>query len=179
MPRNSQGLTVIELVIALAIAALLFGIALPAWSNAKDATRMSSARTQLIASLQTSITRAAVTGRRVVLCPSADGASCTGGTDWTIGWIAFHDNNLNREREPDEPLVGFWPALAGEVHITTTSGRPKFVIQPHGGNAGSNITFTMCDRRGPAKAQTVVMSNQGRIRYGTATAEAAERTCPG
>jgi type IV fimbrial biogenesis protein FimT len=179
MQRTAAGFTMLELLIALVIVAVLLGIALPAFSSAQDATRMGTARTQLISSLHTSITRATVTGRRVVLCPSADGAHCTGGTDWSIGWIGFHDNNKNRERDADESLVGSWPALAGQVHITTTNGRPKFVIQGHGGNAGSNITFTMCDRRGPAKAQTVVLNNQGRIRYGKATAEAAARTCPG
>lgn len=178
MQRNVPGFTLVELLIGLAIVTILFAVALPAFSSAQDATRMGTARTQLIASLHTSITRATVTGRRVVLCPSTDHSSCTGGTDWSGGWIAFHDDNQNRIRDAGESLVGSWPALAGMVHVTTTSGRPKFVIQGHGGNAGSNITFTMCDRRGASKAQTVVLNNQGRIRYGKASAEAAARTCP-
>jgi len=47
------------------------------------------------------------------------------------------------------------------------------VFQPNGGNAGSNITFTLCDGRGAAQATTLVLANDGRMRAGTPTPAAA------
>jgi type IV fimbrial biogenesis protein FimT len=61
--------------------------------------------------------------------------------------------------------------------MRSTEGRKRIVFQAHGGNAGSNVTFTLCDGRGPAKAQTLVLNNQGRMRYGTPSAEAIALTC--
>jgi type IV fimbrial biogenesis protein FimT len=50
------------------------------------------------------------------------------------------------------------------------------VFQPNGGNAGSNATFTLCDGRGAARASTVVLANDGRLRRGRPT-PAAARAC--
>ena len=48
------------------------------------------------------------------------------------------------------------------------------VFQPNGSNAGSNITWTLCDGRGAAAAVTIVVANNGRLRTGTPTAAAAQ-----
>jgi type IV fimbrial biogenesis protein FimT len=48
------------------------------------------------------------------------------------------------------------------------------VVQPNGGNAGSNVTFTLCDGRGADQATTLVLANNGRLRSGTPTADAAQ-----
>jgi type IV fimbrial biogenesis protein FimT len=64
-------------------------------------------------------------------------------------------------------------ALGGRVHLRSTTGRTRLVFQPNGGNAGSNVTFTLCDGRGPAKAVTLVLANSGRLRTGQPTEAAA------
>jgi type IV fimbrial biogenesis protein FimT len=51
------------------------------------------------------------------------------------------------------------------------------VFQGNGGNAGSNVTFTLCDGRGPGRAKTLVLSNQGRFRHGTPSPAALAATC--
>jgi type IV fimbrial biogenesis protein FimT len=48
-----------------------------------------------------------------------------------------------------------------------------------GGNAGSNATFTLCDRRGARGAVALVLSNGGRLRAGTPSAAAAQRCAAG
>jgi type IV fimbrial biogenesis protein FimT len=50
------------------------------------------------------------------------------------------------------------------------------VFQPNGGNAGSNVTFTLCDGRGAAQARSLVMANDGRLRA-TPAGAAAARAC--
>ena len=178
MRSIATGFTLIELMIALAVIGILLGIALPSYESFMEASRAGAAKSALMSSLSTTINRAATTGHQAVLCPSQDSTSCSAAIHWSHGWIAFFDLNGNRERDTDEALILSEPALTGKVRLTTTTGRTRIVIQPNGGNAGSNVTFTFCDGRGPAKAQTIVLSNEGRLRYGTPSAAAIAATCP-
>ncbi len=176
--KYGRGFTLMELLVALAVLGLVFGIALPSYRAIVDGARMESARSSLLNSLRSGMVHAGARAVRVVFCPSLDGETCTGGTEWTDGWIAFRDINANRERDPGEGLLGYSQALPHGVRLTTSVGRPKIVLQNYGGNPGSNVTFVLCGTRGPAKAQTIVLSNQGRFRYGKPTSAQVEGRCP-
>lgn len=178
MKTQQTGVTLIELLFAVVIVGVLLGIALPSFSAYLEAARAGAAKSALLSSVTTSINRAAVTSSHVVLCSSSDGASCAGSPDWSHGWVGFIDLNGNRQREPGEALVVSEGALSGKVRLTSTTGRTRLVFQPNGGNAGSNVTFTLCDGRGPKRAETLVISNTGRLRYGTPKAKAIAATCP-
>lgn len=178
MNRTADGFTLIELMIALAITAILLGVALPAFSSSIAAVRASDARSALLTSLMMASRQGLMTGTRTVLCPSPDGNTCTGKSpDWSRGWIVFQDNDGNRERAGSERIFHQQPALLAGVHLRSTTGRTRVVFQGNGGNAGSNVTFTLCDGRGPAKAQSLVLNNQGRLRAGTPTAANIAATC--
>jgi type IV fimbrial biogenesis protein FimT len=179
MKSQCTGLTLIELIVSLAIIAVLFGIALPSFGDYIEASRASAAKSALLASLTRAASRAAISGEHAVLCPTDDGATCTGAPDWTGGWIAFLDTNNDRVRDAGESLILHELALAGKVRLRSTVGRTRIVFQPNGGNAGSNVTFTLCDGRGPKRAETLVLNNVGRMRIGTPTAKAIAETCPG
>lgn len=174
---TQRGLTLIELLFVLGIVCLLTMIAVPALSGAVEAARATDARSELLLSIVAAVNHAALTGNHAVLCPSLDGAHCRTGTDWSGGWIAFTDNNGDREHAATEFMIQRQPALSGKVRLTSTVGRSRLVFQGNGGNAGSNVTFTLCDGRGPAKAQTLVLSNDGRLRAGIPSAAAIAATC--
>ena len=173
MPSRSRGFTLIEALIALLIAGVLLGVAVPAWSGALAAAHATSARAALLESLTRSISHAALTGSEVVLCPG-DAGGCRSSIDWSGGWIAYADIDRDRQRGANETLLYSQPVLAGNVHLRSTVGRTHLVFQPNGGNAGSNVTFTLCDGRGAARAATLVLANNGRLRGGTPTATAAQ-----
>ena len=88
----------------------------------------------------------------------------------------FIDRNGSRERELDEAVIMVKPALDG-ARLLSTSGRSRIVFQGNGGNAGSNVTFTLCDGRGAGKAQTLVVSNTGNLRRGVPDAERIALAC--
>ena len=176
--RHFNGFTLIELLTATAALAILLGIVLPSAANALDAARATDAKANLVASVAQGVQRAALTGRHVVLCASGDGLTCARSTDWSRGWILFVDRDGDRQRADDETLLRSQPALNGQVRITSTVGRTRIVFQPNGGNAGSNVTFTLCDRRGPARAETFVLNNRGGMRTGAPSATALATTCP-
>ena len=173
-----RGLTLIELLIAVAVASVLAAVAVPALSGGLEASRGADARAALLASLMAASNRAALTGTRGVLCPSSDGHDCTDSPDWSSGWLVFMDVNASREIDAGEPILRVQQALAGRVRLRSTVGRTRIVFQGNGGNAGSNVTFTLCDGRGPAKARALILSNTGNLRDGAATAANLAATCP-
>ncbi|MEJ7747360.1 MAG: GspH/FimT family pseudopilin [Luteimonas sp.] len=176
MDYRARGFTLIEAITAMLIAAILLTIAVPAWSSAMSAAHNGAARSALASSLLDAVRRSALTGGEVVMCPDTGAAQCQGSVDWSGGWIVFADLNGNRSRDPNEPLVQHVAALEGGVHLRSTAGRTRLVFQPNGGNAGSNVTFTLCDGRGIAKAATLILANDGRLRQGTPGSSAA-RAC--
>ena len=175
MPYRVSGFTLIEAVIALAVASVLIATVVPTWTGAVEATHAGAAKSALLASMTRSISHAAIAGTEVVLCPG-DASGCHDTPDWSGGWIAYADLDGDRVRDPADTLLHAEPALSGKVQLRSTTGRRRLVFQPSGGNAGSNITFTLCDGRGAGKATSLVLANDGRLRAGKPTATAA-RTC--
>jgi len=172
MALRTSGFTLLELVASVSVVGILAGIAIPAVRDAAEATRSGAATGALLASWMASVSHAANTGAEVVLCPG-DAGGCRATTDWSHGWIAFADLDGDRTRSAGETLLREAPALGGEVHLRSTVGRTRVVFQPNGGNAGSNVTWTLCDGRGPDAAITLVLANDGRLRKGAPSAGAA------
>lgn len=170
---NMYGFTLIEAVIVLGVVGILLAISVPAVTDAVASTHAASVRTTLYESVVAAGNHATVTATEVVLCASADGRLCSGSQDWARGWIAFSDRDGDREHGSMEILVRRQEALRHGTRLYTTSGRTRLVFQSLGGAAGSNATFTLCDKRGPAKATAVVLANSGRIRTGKPTPAAA------
>ena len=173
--RATRGFTLIEALVALLVLAILLGLAVPALSNASEAVHNGSAQAALGGSILGAVTHSAAAGAEVVLCPG-DANGCRSTIDWSRGWIAFADIDGDRRRDPADTLLKRVEALGGDVHLRSTPGRTRLVFQPNGSNAGSNVTFTLCDGRGVEKAMTLVLANNGRLRKGPPS-ETAARAC--
>ena len=167
MHGRIHGFTLIEAVVTLAIGSLLFGMAVSVCTSALARADASAARSALLSSLTLAIRHAALAGTEVVLCPG-DAAGCRNSFDWSGGWIAYADIDGDRRRDANETLLRKQAPLSERVRLLTSKGRRRLVFQPTGGNAGSNATFTLCDSRGPEKAVTLVLANNGRLRAGRA-----------
>jgi len=176
--KSQQGWTLIELAIATSVAAIMFGIAVPTFTGGLEAARAADARADLHESFMVAINQAVTVGARTVLCPGTRDLGCLDDPDWSGGWLVFIDANGSRELEGGERLLRAYPALPGRVHLRTTKGRTRIVFQASGANHGSNVTFTLCDGRGPERAVTLVLANTGSFREGVPSAESAALTCP-
>ena len=177
MRKEARGFTLLEAIIALAIVAILASIAIPSWQSARAAVHAAKARSEMLETILAAVRHSALAGTEVVLCkpatPTIDRCETT--TNWTAGWALFADINGNRVRDANEPVIHRHRALSGGVKLWTTGGRTRLVFQPNGGNAGSNVTFTLCDDRGAQKAVTFVLANDGRMHWGRPTAVAAQQ----
>lgn len=175
--RRHHGFTLLDLLIALAILGILFGLAIPGLKNAVARVQAGSARSAITATLFDAQRNATILGREIVICPGD--SQCVGGVDWSQGWLAFVDRDGNRLHSPGEQIVHREPKLPAGVRLRGTVGRPRIVYQPSGGNAGANITFTLCDRRGPRDALALILSNGARLRSTRAAPPAAAACAAG
>lgn len=93
-PARAAGFTLVELVVVLAVAAVLLVMAVPSFTLVMNTNRLAALSNDVIASLQTARMEAVRRGVRVVICNSANGTSCTNSTSWT-GWVVFADANAD------------------------------------------------------------------------------------
>jgi len=171
--RNPRGFTLVELLMTLAVLAILTACAAPAFGNLISSTGARASRSNLIAALNTARIFAASKTAQVVVCPSADGQYCGHTTEWQHGWLVFVDSDRNDVRDAGEELLAVGERQPEGVAILSTEGRTHVDYRPDGSATGSNVSFTVCDRRGAGAASALVINNAGRVRTGEPTAAAA------
>ncbi len=88
--RQQHGLTLVELMVTIAIVAILGALAAPNFQTMIQANRARSVASELMDMLNLARSEAARRGQPVSVCPSSNGNSCSStGTGWDSGWIAF------------------------------------------------------------------------------------------
>ena len=175
--KQVKGVTLIELMIVISIGAVLTTMALPSFNNLLQSAASRSARSALSVSISQARIGAAMRGTQIVVCPSSNQSDCISDSRWHHGWIAFIDSNRNSERDANEEIIAVTQAQASGVAILSTSGRQRIRYQADGSASGTNLTLTVCDRRGPSAARTLVINNSGRLRSGAPTASQAAAAC--
>jgi type IV fimbrial biogenesis protein FimT len=172
-----QGVTLIELLIVVSILAVLTTIAMPALGNLKQAGASRSARSALSVAINQARIAAAMRRQQVIVCPSANQIDCDRSLRWQHGWIAFYDRNNDSAHDPGEEILTLAQAQPPGIAILGSSGRHRIRYQADGTSDGTNLTLTFCDRRGPASARTLVLSNAGRLRSGVPSPAQAAAAC--
>jgi type IV fimbrial biogenesis protein FimT len=174
---HGTGFTVLELMVTLAVAAVLLGLAIPAYETFINRQRMRAAVTGLHGDLLAARSQAVFQGIAVIACPGSPDDGCSGSNDWSAGWIVFEDHDGDREHDSGEPLRrrGSPPEA---VAVFTPVSRTALRFLPDGSAPGSNVSISLCGRGGPARARKLVISNIGRIRRDDHP-NVDEALCPG
>lgn len=98
-----QGFTLVELMITVAVLAIVVTLAAPSFSDLINRNRLTASANEIVGALQTARMEAVRRNTSVVLCPSTDGASCSG-TDWQR-LIIFSDDDGDATVDADDDNI--------------------------------------------------------------------------
>ncbi|PIF78871.1 type IV fimbrial biogenesis protein FimT [Variovorax sp. 54] len=177
--REQLGLTAIELMVTIAILAILIGIAAPSMTRFIVQWRLANAVNALTGSFRIARTEAIARARPVVICQLGAGtatacATGAGAKNLADGWIVFVNNDRDATSDysgsTGDELLLRQDALPGIANIAN-SGR--FVFLPNGlmqsGAAGIQFDATglKAADNPPWMQKMLCISRVGRMRYPT------------
>lgn len=160
----SRGLMLVELMVVVAVMALLLAFAAPSFNSLTASTQLTTTKNRLVLGLQKARSEALSRSRDVVLCPSRDGLRCEEASDWSNGWLLYIDNNRNGRFDAVEPLLLSQNLDPQQVSVRSNSGRRRITYRSLGESAGANATFVLCSRMRPDQGGQVIVANSGRVR---------------
>jgi len=162
--RTSNGFTLLELLVVLAICGILSAMAVPHVVKWLDNTRLRTTVMDLFADLQHARMMAARTSRNVILIFNTDKQGMLDNT-----YIIFVDNGRQRStiwtHEPDETVLRSGSTLPG-VHLVKVSfagGVPKTRFNPMGFPNGFGGHIYMCNQHGKHMGIHVNINGRPRI----------------
>lgn len=162
--HRSPGHSLVEVLIAIAVVAILAGVGLPTFADVMARQTVSTASGNWRDAHALGRSHAILRRVPTVLCPSADGENCETTLAWEGGFLLFEDPNRNRRRDASERVLRVFPEQS-RIRMTTSVGRRTVTFQPSGRTDGSNITMTICSLSAAApEGRRLITSNSGRTR---------------
>lgn len=142
---SAHGFTLVEMLIAIAIAAILLAIAVPSYNGSRLNSQLRASSNDLIGSINLARSEAIKGGSAVTMCASANGETCGGG--WNQGWVVLRGDDV----------LHVVSAIPTSFRLTELSGTASLQFQSTGVDA-TPASFTLCRSRPEPGPQERVVS---------------------
>ena len=172
--QRMTGITVIELLMALAVAAILMGLGAPGLSHFIKNNRLSESSFDMLGTINLARSEAVKRRVRVVLCRSADPQAATpscGGAErtWTTGWLVFASGDSNNTYEAGtDTLLGIGVLHSAGITVKTngtSNNNLEYNSDGTTNEGGGTAVFALCDNRGGAYGRQIEVPPHGRPRF--------------
>ncbi len=100
MKTRARGLTLLETMVVIGLAAILATIAIPSYLRFMTENRMASEMNSFETALMLARSEAIKRGEEVTLCTSTSGTDCSIASNWNAGWLIY-SNPQNQSDVPD------------------------------------------------------------------------------
>ncbi|MFT4652382.1 MAG: type IV fimbrial biogenesis protein FimT [Patiriisocius sp.] len=159
-PVTEKGMTLLEMLIALAVVAIVLTVVAPSVQTILAKNRTTSEINELSAVIQFARFTAIDQTSTAVLCPSANYSTCS--TNWNNPKIVFIDANNNNTRDTSEPLLMSTTAIASSNTMTGPTTAISFLDS---GAANASTSIKICPNTNENKlARSININAQGRVR---------------
>lgn len=170
-PLKESGFTLIELMVTIAVAAILLMVAVPSFKEMIDNNRLVTQVNALTTSLAVARSEAIQRSVQVTVCKSANLTACTTSGNWEQGWIIFEDVNGNGSVNAGDDLIRVFEGLPAGFTIRTANNFSDWIAYSRtgisSGNSGSATagTFRICTGdQVTTKSRAIEINTTGRAR---------------
>ena len=146
---------------------IVLAVAIPGYKTFVRNDRLVAQINNLAGHLAYARSEAVKRKQQVVLCASSDNASptptCTGGTDWEMGWLVFVDADSDEDLSEADELLRVRQSLEAN---NTLSGDSTLITYDYRGFLKANVasSFALCDERYEAHGKAITVTLSGRVR---------------
>ncbi len=165
--KNTNGITLIELLVTLAIVSIIAAIALPQFNIMIKNNALVTNTNAYVALLNYARTEAVTRESNVVLCATTNSTAAIpncNSNNWENGWVLFSDVGGTPNNFDNNDILlkrAARPALGSSIRSTfATLGRLTFAKT---GLASSAGIISFCDDRGINDSRAISVSRVGRI----------------
>ncbi|WP_250464203.1 GspH/FimT family pseudopilin [Microbulbifer litoralis] len=165
-PTNrTLGFTLVELLITVSLLAALSAVAVPSFNELIQDMRNRQAGRELFGHMNYARYMAVSRRQWVNVCGSSDSRSCDG--SWSLGSIVFPDENRNRKRDNDEPILRSFNNMPEGSRLEIGSLHKQLRYRPDG-HLSSTGSFLYCPPDGGApKGWIIIFYVSGRAYFGS------------
>lgn len=162
------GFTIIELMITIAVAAVILGLGVPSFQGLMERNLLTSNINQFISSLAFTRSEAIKRNQRVLLCATNNGTDCAN-TGYENGWIIFVDANANGTRDAadeNEEIIWVNEPLAANLTLRGNNGCCTNTVpyMASGRIAGIPGSIYLCMDNDTTRSRQVTIIMSGRVR---------------
>lgn len=140
--KTFAGFTLVELMITLALVAILATVGVPSFMNLVANNRLTVQTNELVSALNLARSESIKRNARVTLCHSNTGAGCGG--SWNDGWIVFVDTGAAASVDGTDEILRVWSGTSTTTTLTSNPGAVN-AVQFQGIGLTTTVTFTLTD----------------------------------